>query len=1053
METEGMDMRRNVFLLLLATLCAAAIAIYLVFGEFALPGGAQVGTAQQSHTTQVGSSGVWINEVMASNPDAIPDDRGQFSDWIEIYNNSDEEFDLSNFGVSDTEQQIKWLIPSGTRLSPKSYLIIYCSGTESEPGGAMHAPFKLKAGKGKESVVLTNASGQVIDLLPLPEVTKGASIGRMPENAGRWMEYAKPTPGFENSEAGRQAYEASMTNGDIPLVINEFQPCNESLFPGEKGDFPDWIEIYNPSTGAIDVSGFGLSDDRLSPLKWTFPAGTTIDAGGYLLVYADGSVDVNGQYKSLYADFGLDNYEESVVLTDKLGRVIDAIDYKGVPADASYGRDPISDAWDIYVHPTPGFRNDEAGYEEFTKSAQQLAFHSDLFISEIMLTNRTLAEDEGAFYDWVELHNAGSQAIDLSGYGLSDDAGNPGRWRFPDGTRIEPGAYQLMMASKTPIAEAKSESSPYIHLNFALSNTRGEIVTLYDKDGVLLDRIAALPQRDGASYGRGEPGGRYEYYPAPTPGEANGKGYRGYAPSPAFALPAGLYSGPQSISVAPPPGGVQVRYTIDGSEPTEESPDIGTGVSLDKTGVVRIRAFVGDPDVLPSRTETASYFIDSPHSKDLSIVSLSTDPKHFFDPETGIYVKGNKIAKDTPFPYVGANFNEDWERPVHVEIFGTDGTLQISQDAAIRIFGAYSRGRDQKGLALIARSEYGDKFFEYPIFDSRNMESYKSFVLRASGQDNTLTKIRDIVATSLVDGTTHLEVQAYRQAVAYLNGDYFGIYNIREKVTRYWVNAHYGYDLDKIDLLVGNGNERGVLSGDSKAYQDLIAFCEANDLSQKENYDAVAARVDIDNYIDYLIAEMYIANTDTGNIKFFRERSDDPERSKFRWIYYDFCWSLDSVSMDSYAYLTNPKGHGVGKALSTQLTRSLMQNKDFRNQFLRRFAELLNTIYQPDKVLARIAECKGRIADEIERDIERWPEPDPDGGVRTIRGWNSYIGRAEKFAKERPDYCIGFLRQHFELSESDATRIFGKPGILPKTTAPPAPAATPTPMLSEADGE
>lgn len=269
-----------------------------------------------------------------------------------------------------------------------------------------------------------------------------------------------------------------------------------------------------------------------------------------------------------------------------------------------------------------------------------------------------------------------------------------------------------------------------------------------------------------------------------------------------------------------------------------------------------------------------------------------------------------------------------------------------------------------------------------------------------------------------MDGTTTLEVQAYRQAVLYVNGEYFGVYNIREKVNKYFIGAHYpDYDIENLDLLVGNGS---ALLGDNKAWRELIDWCEETDFSDPENYAELESKIDVNSYIDWLICEMYVNNTDSGNIKFFRERSNDPEKSKWKWIYYDFCWTFLGVTRDSFETFTNPTGHGSGKAFSNQLTISCMQSEEFQQKFLARAAELLNTIYTPENVLAKIEECVAAIEDEMPRDAEKWPE---GGGVGN---WQACVENTRNFARKRRNVMIDFLQDHFDLTDAETLELFGE---------------------------
>ena len=1002
-------MKNRVIVLLLAVLLGAAAIVYLIVGNGAGDSQSEAGF------TSSASGSVVINEAMASNPGVIPAPDGQFYDWIELYNPGAETLDLSNWGLSDQSNvAAKWTFGSGTKIEAGGYLLVYCSDLDqNDPSaGALHTNFKLKSGS--DTLVLSDSTGKTVDALPLLTITSGHSLGRESGNTGEWLEFSEPTPGFENSEAGRKAYLASMDGSSIGLVISEFQPANKTTIACGDGTYPDWVEIYNPTSAAIDLSGFGLSDNRDKPMRWTFPEGTTIAAGEYLLVYCDGTVDLAGSYPDeLHATFGLSGYEESVVLSAAGGQCIDAVDYKGIPADSSYIQKEDG-SWEVTAKPTPGYPNTDEGFTAFQEHVAAAYTGSGLIISEAMLSNSSYAPEDSTYSDWIELHNTTGGTIDLSGWGLSDRAANPLKWTFPEGAEIGPGEYLVVQASGLDVKDPAAAKKTYYHTNFSLSSA-GEIIVVAKPDGTIADKLNCGQMRGGTSYGRGE-SGQPLYYTTPTPGEANGTGYPAYTQTPQILLAAGFYPGTKQVEVSVPEG-TRVYYTTDGSVP-DETDTLYTGpITIEQTASLRVRAF--QEGLLPSVTATSSYIIASPHSSELSIVSISMEHDDLFDEKTGIYVYGpNPGSAPT---YKTANFNQEWERPCHVEIFDGEGNLQVSQELAIRIFGAFSRLREQKGFALIARNEYGSNSIDYPIFENRDAQSYKSIVLRAGAQDSTVTKIKDIVATSLVDGTTNLEVQAYRQAVLYINGEYFGVYNIREKVTRYFIGAHYpGYDIDNLDILVGNGT---VVQGSNKEYKEMISWCAETDFSNDENYQKLCSMVDIDNYIDYLIAEMYVVNTDSGNIKFFRENSSDPERSKWKWIYYDFCWTFLGVKRDFVEWFTNPSGHGVGKGFSNQLTISLMQNQDFRNQFLRRSAELLNSIYTPENVLARIAECQDRIYGEMERDggdPDRWPE---GGG---FGNWKACVKGMRNFARQRRNYMIDSLQNYFKLSDSETLRIFGE---------------------------
>lgn len=972
---------------------------------------------------------VVINEVMASNSQTIPDENGQFYDWIELYNRSDQDIDLAQWGLSDrADGGSRWAFPNKTILPAHGYIVVYCAGKNASTISAsdgLYASFKLKSDS--DVAALFSPNNQLIDQVALSAVPSGASLGRSIDDASQWIAQSKPTPGFENSPSGRAAYEATMMAEPNGVVINEIQAKNITSIIDHTGDRPDWIELYNTSAVAVDLSGFGLSNSQSKPMRWRFPEGTIIQPGEYLVVFASGD-ETRTNAEELHTNFQLSSFQGEVCLSNPRAQRIDFVIYDEIPVDQTFARAP-DNTWSVQGTGTPGMSNDPESEQTVIESASY--GKGDLVISEVMLYNKAYAEETDETYsDWIEIHNRSANVIDLSDFGLSNNAGNPAKWRFPKGTMIQPDEYKVIMASGTLERDADAKKK-YLHLNYRLSNGSGELITLWSSSNQLLDRMAVGQQHRQVSYGRGN-NNIAGYFLEPTPGLANGQAYLNYATVPKFDLPAGFYQGTQNITLSlDQADGAVIRYTMDGAEPDENSNAYQSPIPINETTVIRARTFPQQGQLLPSEISTSTYLINQPHSSSLSIVSLAANPDDFFDAVEGIYAKGNNAGVD--FPFYGANFwIRNWEKPANIEIFDPQGNEQINQDLAVRIFGSYSRGMEQKGLAILARSTYGPDRLNYPIFENRPYDSYKSIVLRASSQDATITKLHDIVATSLAAETGNLQTQAYRQSVLYLNGNYFGIYNIREKISRDWMMQHYGIkDADNIDVLVGMGS---VLHGDDVAYKKLTDFCEKNDISTQENYDYVKTLMDVDNYIDYLIAEMYVMNTDSGNIKWFRERSDDPERSKFRWIYYDFCWSFINTKTDPMKYWTDPVGHGVGKVYSTLLPRSLFKNEEFRTQFLNRSAELLNTVYAPEHVLQRIEECEANIQDEVLRDVTRWPYPKDENRTEfyspeeSVQIWESNVRYMKEFAQQRKGYMISFIARYYDLSSEETVRIFGEAG-------------------------
>jgi hypothetical protein len=267
----------------------------------------------------------------------------------------------------------------------------------------------------------------------------------------------------------------------------------------------------------------------------------------------------------------------------------------------------------------------------------------------------------------------------------------------------------------------------------------------------------------------------------------------------------------------------------------------------------------------------------------LPIVTLVTDPDNLWDEKTGIYAFGENYDPDLPYgdSLLTANFYQgrgiqgeevqtEWERPASFAVFGDDTKTQaFSQNVSIRIAGAYGRGRAQKGFNVIARAEYGSSAMAYSFFDNRPFTEYKSLVLRPGAQDQNRGKIRDELSTGLLEGTdVNMLYQAYKPYVLYLNGEYWGVYFLKEKRSRFFVAQHEGtQDADNLDLLKASSQ---VSHGSNEEWLELMNYVKSHDLSNAENYRYVEERMDVNSFMDYMICELYVGNSDYANIQYYK---------------------------------------------------------------------------------------------------------------------------------------------------------------------------------------
>ena len=953
---------------------------------------------------------VALSEIMISNKGSVPDNLGGYPDYIELHNGSSERADISGYGLSDSLLEgAKYVFPAGTVLEPGAYVVVWCGG-EAEDG--MHAPFKLSAG---EEAVLFDASGRPLDTAVLNSVDSGMVLRR---EGDVWTQ-AKPCPGYPKTEAGMAEYEASLKETeDIGLYINEFMASNATTICDSFGSYSDWIELYNSTDTDMDISGFGISDNLSQPMKYRFPDGTTIAAKGYLVVFCSGNEGMqNGE---LHAPFGLRSYGEDVVIANRAGRIIDSYSFKNQETDVSMARIPDG-AGELQSNsqPSPGYPNTGAGYSAFD-AANRLPL-GGVYISEFGGSTGSVASD------WVEIYNSTGSAVSLAGYGLSNNPKNPAKWVFPD-ISIEPGEYLLLYAT----GSADKAQKKNLKLNFCISST-GEALFFFDPNGKLIDKLSAGRMRSGQSYGRDGSDNRF-YYAEPTPGAQNGKGYEGITQLPAFSVTPGIYD--NAVTVAITAGeGETIRYTTDCTTPNASSEVYSGELSISKNSVIRAAAF--RDGYLSGDVATATYLFRSDGvNHALPVVTLVTDPDNLWNSKTGIYATGDQFDPDAASyadtlksaTYYQAKFATEeqvdtiWEKPAAFSLFDDNGKQVFTQNVGIRIAGSFGRGRAQKGFNVIARKEYGKGSMEYPFFENRPYTEYKAVVLRAGAQDQNRSKIRDELASGLLEGTDiNILYQAYRPTVLYLNGEYWGVYFMKEKRNRFFVAQHENTE-NNVDLAIGKGFKQRSY-GDNSDWVSLYEYATSHDLSSADAYNYVAERMDVDSFRDYMIAEIYNGNTDTYNFQYYRLKG-----GKWKFIFYDFCWGFQNPGHETLAFRM---GKTPSDVCSAKLFAAMLQNKGWRDSFCRRFGELLNTAFAPERVTALIEELYGYVEPEIKREREKFNKDtfmgvkQPNTNLGTYEGFQSEISKLKEFAQKRPEEIKRQLQSNLGLSDSYMKEVFG----------------------------
>jgi hypothetical protein len=465
-----------------------------------------------------------------------------------------------------------------------------------------------------------------------------------------------------------------------------------------------------------------------------------------------------------------------------------------------------------------------------------------------------------------------------------------------------------------------------------------------------------------------------------------------------FSQPGGFFE--QPVSLALDAGGAVIYYTTDGSYPTVRSARYSRPLVLEKTTVVRALARRGR---IVGRALGHTYFISEPPT-DLPVISVAIDPAILFNPETGILVDGpgaDSVTMHKP----GANFWTRREFLCHSEIFEADKKCVHNSGSGLRLFGGYSRIFPQKSLVLVARDRYGKKFFRHRIFGPDQPKKYKYLVLRNGGSDFAGAHFRDELMNRLTSGWD-IEKQAFRPALLYLNGHYWGIYHIREKINARFLEDHADVDRDSLDLLE---HQRNVRHGSGRHYQRMLDYIRDHDLAKPVHYAWVKSQMDVENFMDYQIAQIYCDNTDAGgNIRYWRPKRPG---GRWRWILFDTDWGFGLYTQqawqhDAIAFFTEPDGpRWPNPPWSTFLLRKLLRNRDFRQQFVNRFCDRLNTAFAPGRVLSDIAWFEKTLSPDMPRHLQRWRQSDAV--------WQQNLGILREFAEKRPEFLRASLAQHF----------------------------------------
>ncbi|MHC1775570.1 MAG: CotH kinase family protein [Lentimicrobium sp.] len=653
---------------------------------------------------------------------------------------------------------------------------------------------------------------------------------------------------------------------------------------------------------------------------------------------------------------------------------------------------------------------------------QVVSFGQPLYINEVMSSNQNFIYDEdGDDSDWVELHNSGDSPVNLLGYYISDKSDQLNRWAFP-AEIIPAGGHLVVFASGKNRAVAGSE----LHTNFSIKD-EGEALFL-SVGCILAHQLPAVALETNKSYGLlpdGGPGS--EIFELPTPGAQNtGNQHTGVL---SFSASGGFYAGSFYLTLSCTNSNLQILFTTDGSSPTSESGLYIGPLFLDSTLwslkridtlkvspvefhhpptelipraiVIRAALFDGGEKVEGSEV-TNTYFVKNSgiDHANLPVVSICAEYRDLFNDTTGIMVPG--ILWDPDNPEWSGNYFQSgdmWERRISFEYYNQNNS-GLNQPAGIRIHGGSTRKFPQKGLRIYARAEYGNPDFNIRMFENKDLTEFSRFVLKPFHASWSGAGIEEAVCQGIASNLG-VDFLAAKPVVLYLNGEYWGIYYLMERIDDHFLEDNYGVEKDSVDLIA---NWWGVADeGTCTEFIELYDYIENHTFTDSLDYQFIEAHVDVGNFIDYQIYEIFISNYDwpSNNMKCWRPQHSG---AGWRWIFYDGDAALHLTAGDGFEQaLSLSDQFWPTNAHTTLFLRKFLENQVFFEQFKNRLVFLLNNTLSDEQTSVFLDNNINKIQSEVPNQIRRFRFPE------SYSHWTAKTNNMQFFLSGRP--CV--MKNHF----------------------------------------
>jgi hypothetical protein len=800
--------------------------------------------------------------------------------------------------------------------------------------------------------------------------------------------------------------------------LSEFMAENVQSVPDivDFEDYPDWIELQNTTSSAVSLSGYFLSDDTSKPLKWQIPASASIPANGFLRIWADGHNATLGQTFPRgywpWRDFTTEAHHTSFKLAPEGGAVVltqaTGVSTTTLIAQSSATWKYLADgsdqstqwrvlnfddsAWpsgagplgygDSWITTTVPFGPDANNKHITSYFRKVFTVANPATVSS--LTLRLLVDDGAVIYlNGFEVLRNNMPTGDIT-YLINAPNAISG---------ADESDYTTYTLPTTNLVAGNNVIAVEVHQNGPQSSDLGFDLGL-DATGVTafnaVDSVNYTQQIADVSMGRDSSNPNlWVQLAVPTPGAANStaivNNVRDRAASVTISLNGGFYASTQNVTLNSPSG--EIRYTLNGSTPSPTSSLYSAPIAISSTKVLRARVFeAGKP---PGPIETRTYFIGETQGS-VPFVSVVADPKTLFDDQTGIYYNQHEQASG------GWGLHDEYKNkdaPGSIEYYAPGGALAFRVRGGIRMGGENNWfDHSQRAMNFVLNSAYGDDAIKYDLFPGTSAILHTGLTLREGGDAWSADMLRDAMWASVTRGQMTADSSDYRPSVVFINGAYWGIHDLRARWDDQWFFEHKRINTGDVDHLIYGHLTSGAITlgaqqGDTKDWLDLMTFMSTHDLSVPANWALVEARIDIDSYIDFVVAESYANNIAwPHNREFWRDRKAG---GKWHWFLPD---------MDRTFQAGNVGSNILNQMLGSEDALVLLKTSpQFMNRLAQRFAAHIASTFKPTRIGSIIDTLAAEVNGELARHETRWSAV----GGTTVAARNAAVQDVKDFMTQR----------------------------------------------------